>query len=107
MQKLTACAPTSMVGLRCAEVSPLAWPAIAAVADGAMTVSDADAQDAIAKLSLPLGEDQAIDAGPSGAAGVAAVLALASRADLASLRAALGWGPATRAFVIATEGPSR
>ena len=116
LQRLEASAPTSMVGLRCAEVSPLAWPAIAAVADGAMTVSDAEAQDAINRLAAPLGDlspvalakgDPAIEAGPSGAAGVAAVLALASRADLASLRSSLGWGLATRAFVIVTEGPSR
>jgi diaminopropionate ammonia-lyase len=105
-QTLESCAPTSMAGLRCAEVNPLGWQALAPVADAAVTVSDADAQQAIARLGDPFGSDPVLPVGPSGGAGIAAVLSLASRPDLAPLREALGWGPGTRVFVIATEGPS-
>lgn len=106
-QTLDETAPTSMAGLRSGEVSPVAWHAIASSADAALTVSDADAQQAMARLADPFGHDPALHVGPSGAAGIAAVLALAARPELAPLRDALAWGPATRVFVIATEGPTR
>lgn len=106
-QSLESCAPTSMAGLRSGEVSTLGWQAIAPVADAAMTIADADAQQAMVRLADPFGTDPVIHAGPSGAAGVAAVLAIAARADLTPLRQALAWGPGTRALAITTEGPTR
>ena len=95
-----------MVGLRCAEVSPLAWDAIAPMADAAMTVSEDDARQTIARLAAPQGDDPEILAGASGVAGAAALMSLATRRDLSPLRDALKFGAATRALVIATEGPS-
>jgi diaminopropionate ammonia-lyase len=54
---------TMMAGLRCAEPSPAAWPAIAAGVDAFVTVPDALATEAMQRL---LREQPAIQAGPSG-----------------------------------------
>ena len=95
---------TFMAGLRCAEPSPAAWPTIASGVDAFVSVGDSDVLDAIAMLrSGP--EEERIDAGPSGACGVAALAALVRTPELGKIRAELGldWG-AARCMVIVTEG---
>src|SRR5690606_17150202 len=72
---LSETAPTDMVGLRCAEVSTVAWPILHATVDAAVTVTDAQVDQAIDRLAHPLPGDPVIRSGPSGAAGLAAVLA--------------------------------
>jgi diaminopropionate ammonia-lyase len=101
---LSACAPTSMTGLRCGDVSPLAWPVLQSIADAALTVSDAAAADAVRRLGQPVGNDPSIDAGPSGAAGIAGLVALAQADAMAPVRDALGLSATLRAFAIITEG---
>jgi|SoiMethySBSTD1v2_1073268.scaffolds.fasta_scaffold152277_2 diaminopropionate ammonia-lyase len=101
---LESCGPTEMVGLRCAEVSPLAWRALDNVVDAAIAIGDARADDAITQLRHPAAGDPAIHAGASGAAGVAALLALMRDPALGKLRRALGITSATRALAIVTEG---
>ena len=59
---------TSMAGLNCGTVSAIAWPAIAAGLDAALVTDDASCAAAVAELAA-LG----IDAGPCGAAGLAAL----------------------------------
>src|SRR5690606_13000046 len=47
---LSETAPTDMVGLRCAEVSTVAWPILHATVDAAVTVTDAQVDQAIDRL---------------------------------------------------------
>jgi diaminopropionate ammonia-lyase len=94
---------TVMACLRCAEPSPAAWPAIAAGIDAFVTVSDEQVVDTVRALaSAP--DTERIDAGASGACGLAGLQALASAPALAELRRASAFGRSTRAFVVITEG---
>ena len=56
------------------------------------------------RLAQPEGTDPSLAVGASGAAGVAALLALRADPALDGLASALGMTGRTRAFVIATEG---
>ena len=93
---------TIMAGLRCAAPSPVAWPAIAEGVDAFVSVPDTLALDAMQRLHA---ENPSIAAGPSGACGVAALLALARAPELEPLRLACGWDRSTRVLTIVTEGP--
>jgi len=101
---LDRCEPTAMAGLWCAEVSPLAWPVLHHVVDAAIGVTEEQDVEAMRMLVSPRGADPAIDAGPSGAAGLAALVRLARDPALAEMRAVLGVGRATRVMTIVTEG---
>ena len=48
---LASCAPTEMVGLRCAEVSPVAWSALEGVVDAAIAIGDGLATEAQDRLA--------------------------------------------------------
>ena len=95
--KVTGPMTTIMAGLRCAEPSPAAWRAIDAGVDAFMTVSDDRVIQAMEALRA---EDPPIHAGPSGACGAAALMALMEDA-LPGHKA-----PAYKnALVVVTEGP--
>jgi diaminopropionate ammonia-lyase len=82
---------TTMAGLDCAEVSPAAWPSLRAGIHGTVTVSDAEAADAVRELAahgMPIGE--------SGAAPLAGLRKLAGGHELRG----------ARVLLIATEGPT-
>jgi diaminopropionate ammonia-lyase len=96
---------TVMAGLRCAEVSPAAWPSIRDGVDAFVSVADDLVLETMALLAGPSGDDPVIQAGPSGACGVAAVTALARAPELRHLRAELGVDETTHAFAVVTEGP--
>jgi diaminopropionate ammonia-lyase len=90
-----------MAMLECYEPSPVAWRALSRVADGFMTVDDADAVAVMNRLARPVGGDPAIVAGESGGAGLAGLVRAASMPEV---RAKLGLTAMSRAFVINTEG---
>ena len=94
---------TIMAGLRCAEPSPAAWPAVAAGVDAFVTVSDAETVEQVERLRAAA-EAERIDAGPSGACGVAALTAIVRAETLDTLRAAARLDRSTRALVVITEG---
>lgn len=94
---------TIMAGLRCAAPSPAAWPAVAAGVDAFVTIRDAAALDAMKMMSAAPVEER-IDAGPSGACGLAALVSIARKAEFQPVRSAAGWTDSTRALVIVTEG---
>lgn len=96
---------TIMAGLRCATPSPAAWPTIAAGIDAFVSIPDALALEALDRLSKPLPGDPAVAAGPSGACGVGAALALGREPALAAIRERLGLGRSTRVLAVVTEGP--
>ncbi len=98
--------PTSMAGLRCAEVSPLAWPVLSRTVDATVPISDEDTQQAIGVLGNPTAGDEPISAGPSGAAGLAGLTRLLRDPAMTEVRRALDITDRTRVLVINTEGPT-
>jgi diaminopropionate ammonia-lyase len=95
---------TIMAGLRCAEPSPAAWPAIQALADAFVAVDDHATIAAMRMLARPMNTDPPIEAGPSGACGLATLVAVMRDDELRPVREALGLGPSSRVAVINTEG---
>ena len=76
-----------MAGLDCAEISPTAWPTLAAGIAGMVTVTDSESRAAMAELA-----DQGLAIGECGAASLAALRALAADPDCAEVRGAVGLG---------------
>jgi diaminopropionate ammonia-lyase len=81
---------TTMAGLDCAEVSEAAWPTLRAGIAATVTVSDAEAHQAMRELAAA-----GLTIGDCGAAPLAALRKLAGR-----------WGSDARVVLIATEGPT-
>jgi diaminopropionate ammonia-lyase len=95
---------TMMAGLRCAEPSPAAWPAIRDGIDAFVAIPDSIAAHAMAALASGTHGDPAILSGPSGACGVGALMALANDPALEPVRQACGLNRSTRAMAVVTEG---
>jgi diaminopropionate ammonia-lyase len=95
---------TMMAGLRCAEPSPAAWPAIEALADAFVAIDDDTAAAAMRMLAHPMSTDTAVEAGPSGACGFASLVAVMQDPTLEPVREALRLGPTSRVVVVNTEG---
>ncbi len=87
---------TIMAGLACGEPSLLAWKILATGADHALTIPDSAAEHAMRLLAA-----YQIEAGESGAAGLAG---LWSAAHDERIRSALGLGQASRVLLFGTEG---
>jgi diaminopropionate ammonia-lyase len=91
-----------MGGLCCGEVSLLAWDVLRHAVDHAVAISDDETIAAMRSLAQPLAGEPRIIAGESGAAGLAALHALARHTDLFS---ALGGGSGrARVLIYSTEG---
>jgi diaminopropionate ammonia-lyase len=95
---------TVMSGLRCAEISPVAWPAIHHFVDAFVSIPDRLAERAMRLLAAPAGGDPSIEAGASGACGMGALLALVEEPLLSAVREASGLDSRSRVLVINTEG---
>jgi diaminopropionate ammonia-lyase len=87
---------SSMGGLNCGRPSTVAWPDLSAGLDGVVAIDDDAAQAAMQRLAA-LG----LESGPSGAAGLGGVLALA---DVPGARERLGLSARSRVLVLNTEG---
>lgn len=90
-----------MAGLACGETSPLAWRFLQPAVDLFMTVSDAQAEEAMRTLASGAAGDVPVLSGESGAAGLAGLAALMADPALA---AQAGLGPDARVLLISTEG---
>jgi diaminopropionate ammonia-lyase len=90
---------TVMAGLDCQTPSRAAWPTLQAGLLGVVLLEDAEADDA-ARLLAGIG----IESGESGAAGVAALQALAGDPACAPLRDVADWRSVRSVLVINTEG---
>ena len=95
---------TSMGGLRCGEMSPAVFPAVASLVDAFLGIEDAFAFEAMRLLARPVPPDPVVECGPSGAAALGGLLATVADPALASVRERLSLGPETRVLVIVTEG---
>jgi diaminopropionate ammonia-lyase len=85
---------TIMSGLRCTDPSSLAVPILLQAADVFVGIEDDFTREAMRLFARPGGSDPAIVAGPSGAAGLGALLALIDRERFRQ----------TRVLLINTEG---
>lgn len=92
---------TIMAGLSCGEPSELAWRILDEEAADFLTIPDTLVGPSVRLLARPLDGDPAIEAGESGVAGLAALIALR---DDAALSAALGIDEASRILLIGSEG---
>ncbi len=99
--KVDAGQPTVMAMLECYEPSLIAFRVLERVADGFMTVDEAEALAAMRRLAAPVGGDPALVAGESGGVGLAGLLAVLGDAGLA---ARIGLGREARVWLINTEG---
>jgi diaminopropionate ammonia-lyase len=95
---------TAMGGLRCGEVSPLAFEAARPIVQAYVAIDDEWAFDAMRLLARPRGGDPAIEAGASGAAALGGLVAALRDPDGAALRDALGLGGDSTVVVIVSEG---
>jgi threonine dehydratase len=80
-----------------------AWPTILQGVDAFISIPDSFARQAMSALRANDG-DPCIEAGPSGACGIGALLALGSEAELARVRRACGFNRSTRVSAVVTEG---
>ena len=90
-----------MAGLACGETSPLAWRFLKPSVDVFMTVTDAEAVEAMRRLARGSDNDVPFVAGESGVAGLAGLMQAAATPVLAS---AIGLNTDSRVLLINTEG---
>jgi diaminopropionate ammonia-lyase len=95
---------TIMDGLSCGEVSRAGWPAIAATVDAYVAIDDEWAVEAMRMLTASPYGDATMETGASGAAGLAALLALTRDPLLDDVRRASGLSATSRVLVFNTEG---
>jgi diaminopropionate ammonia-lyase len=93
---------TSMECLACRHPSTLAWDILREGADAFLTVKDRAAEEAVWLLSLGLDGDPTVLTQPSGAAGLAGLMATLQEPSLAS---PLNLGAHSRVLLFGSEGP--
>lgn len=92
---------TLMAGLSCGEPSELAWEILAEEASDFLTIPDSVVAPTVRLLARPLEGDPAIEAGESGVAGLAALIAVRQDEDLS---AKLALDADSRVLLIGSEG---
>jgi diaminopropionate ammonia-lyase len=95
---------TIMGGLRCGEVSPIAFSSVDSIVDGYIAIEDTWALAAIRTLARPREGDPPVEAGASGAAALGALLATLQSDAAADLRRHVGLGRRSRVLAFVTEG---
>jgi diaminopropionate ammonia-lyase len=95
---------TVMAGLRCAAPSPAAWPSIQSGVDAFVSIPDSFTLEAMEMFRRPMAGDPAILAGPSGACGLGALLAVLRDEAGEPIRRRYPLESA-RALVVVTESP--
>jgi diaminopropionate ammonia-lyase len=95
---------TIMGGLRCGEMSPVAFEAARTLVDAFVAIDDRWALEAVIRLARPAASDPAIAAGASGAAALGGLLACLQDASQTDVKGALGLGKLATVMVVVTEG---
>jgi diaminopropionate ammonia-lyase len=95
---------TIMAGLRCGEVSAIAWPTLATAVDAFVSIDDEQCTSAMRTLAHPSNGDPVVVAGASGACGLAALVAILQDERLRPVREMSGVSVWSRILVINTEG---
>lgn len=97
----TITSETVMAGLSCGEPSEIAWEILAQETTDFITIPDSLIAPTMRLLARPTAHDPKIDAGESGVAGLAALIATARQPKL---REALHLTPESRVLLIGSEG---
>lgn len=95
---------TVMAGLDCGLASTTALTTLRHSVDAFVAIEDRWAIEAMRRLASPSGDDPVVIAGESGAASLAALLALLQEPDLEPVRAHLELDATTQVLVWSTEG---
>ncbi|WP_291788398.1 diaminopropionate ammonia-lyase [Cecembia sp.] len=103
------CAPeesqfTIMAGLSCGIPSLSGWELLKNAVSIAIRISDEEVREAMRQFYFPLGKDEKIISGESGAAGLAGLRAILKSAAFAPVREHLHFGKDTRVLLFNTEG---
>ena len=93
-----------MAGLNCGTPSLLAWELLKDNTDVFLSINDSYALEAMKKYYFPAVGDPSIEAGESGAAGLAAVLALLRDPELKPVQKYLSINKNTQVLLFNTEG---
>lgn len=97
-------APTIMGGLNCGIPSLSGWDLLKNSVTAAMSIPDERAEEAMKQLYFPIGNDESIISGESGAAGLAGLLSLLNDPAFSLLKEKLQLGPQSRILIFNTEG---
>lgn len=95
---------TIMAGLACGEPCPIAWEVLRGCADYFISFPDYAAAKGMRILSSPVGEDERIISGESGASAFGCVSEILLNPSLKALRDQLGLDENSRLLFISTEG---
>jgi len=95
---------TIMAGLACGEPSPLAWEILRDYADAFASCPDSVAADGMRSLGLPVGDDQPIVSGESGAVGVGLLAALMQQEEWEDFRKTAKLDETSVVLCFSTEG---
>jgi diaminopropionate ammonia-lyase len=95
---------TIMAGLACGEPNPIAWPILRDYADCFVSCPDYVASRGMRILANPLGDDEKIVSGESGAPGLGLISLIMEKDELKDLRQALELDENSKAMIISTEG---
>ena len=95
---------TICAGLNVPTPSLTSWPTLRSEVDVFLAIEDERVEDAMRHLYHPLGSDEKIISGESGAAGLAGMIALFGADQLETIRDTLGLNAESTVLVISTEG---
>lgn len=93
-----------MAGLCCGEPCDLAWDALKACADYALSCPDWTAANGMRMLGNPMGDDPRVISGESGASTAGALLAIMTRPECRAIKERLGLDENAVVLLISTEG---
>ena len=95
---------TICAGLNVPTPSLTSWPTLRSEVDVFLAIEDEWVEDAMRNLYHPIGSDEKIISGESGAAGLAGLIALSGADQLETIRDTLGLNAESTVLVISTEG---
>jgi len=104
MHIVTGDMPTIMAGLACGEPCSLAWEILRSLADHFLAFPDWAAAKGMRILGNPMGKDDRVISGESGASAFGCMAAILTEPALADLKQTLGLDQNSRVLFFSTEG---
>ena len=95
---------TIMAGLSCGEPNPIAWPILRDYADCFASCPDSISANGMSILANPVGDDERIVSGESGAPGIGLISLLMEKDELRELKESIQLDNNSRVLIISTEG---
>lgn len=95
---------TVMAGLNCGEVNLCIWPILRDFASFYISCPDWVTELGMHSYAHPLGNDQAVVSGESGAVGLGLVMSICEKPEYEESKRALGFDETSRILLISTEG---